>query len=54
VTKVLLLLSLLSLPLLAAEIPRISSYHQSNQWIRATVPASSNTSSRRITSAISI
>jgi len=32
VTKVLLLLSLLSLPLLAAEILVISSYHQSNQW----------------------
>lgn len=31
-TKVLLLLSLLSLPLLAAEILVISSYHQSNQW----------------------
>ncbi len=31
-TKVLLLLSLFSLPLLAAEILVISSYHQSNQW----------------------
>lgn len=31
-TKVLPLLSLLSLPLLAAEILVISSYHQSNQW----------------------